>query len=132
IGPTLLVQGARAWCLAGDLAHCGELLAGARTELAAILPPAHSTFGALAVSDAQLALLRGDPTQARQSLLRGVAIFDAAPDRNRLVIRALTMLARTEALLGDLDAAQSHATRAVAQARDAMEGFVHSEWLGSA
>lgn len=54
------------------------------------------------------------------------------PPANSIAIRALTLLARTEQRLGELDAAQSHAQRAVRQARDTKAGFAHSEWLGSA
>jgi tetratricopeptide (TPR) repeat protein len=65
-------------------------------------------------------------------LTKAVAIFDAASDRNRIGIRALALLARTEQQLGDLPAAAQHAQRAVALAREALAGFEHSEWLGSA
>ena len=56
----------------------------------------------------------------------------AATDSNSIAIRALALLARTEQRLGELDAAQSHAQRAVRQARHTKIGFAHSEWLGSA
>jgi serine/threonine-protein kinase len=132
VAPSVLVQGARAWCVEQDLARCAELLAWARAELTAMLPAGHSTFGTLEVGDAQLALARGDLPRARAALRRAVAIFDAAKDRNRQIIRALGLLARTEQQLGDLDAAERHAAQAVAQARAALAGFAHSEWLGSA
>jgi hypothetical protein len=41
-------------------------------------------------------------------------------------------LARTEQQLGELDAAEANAVRAVAQAREAMAGFERSRWLGGA
>jgi hypothetical protein len=61
-----------------------------------------------------------------------VDILDASKNKTRRGFSALTLLARTELQLGDLDAAQAHATQAVAQTRDALGGFAHSEWLGSA
>ena len=97
-----------------------------------ILPAGHSRLGVLEMAQAQLALARGEPAVAHAALERAVAIFDAASDRNNLGIRAVTLLARTEQQLGALDDASAHATRAVAQARAAMGGFAHSEWLGSA
>jgi serine/threonine-protein kinase len=132
VAPTLLVQGARAWCIEHDVARCAELLAFARTELTKMMPAGHSVFGSLELGEAQLALARGDLPNARSALLRAVALFEVARDRNRLGIRALSLLARTEQQLGELDAAERHAAQAVAQAREALGGFAHSEWLGSA
>ncbi len=131
-GATVMAQGARAWCFTNALARCEELLSMARSELTAILPPGHSTFGTLETTQAQLALAHLDLQRARAGLVRAVAIFDAAADRNRIGIRALTLLARTELQLGELDAAEAHAGRAVTQAREAKAGFNHSEWMGSA
>jgi serine/threonine-protein kinase len=125
------VGAAPAWCATRDLVRCAELVAAAGT-LRTILPAGHSRLGVLEMAQAQLALARGEPAVARAALERAMAIFDAASDRNNLGIRALTLLARTEQELGSLDAAHGHATRAVAQARAAMGGFAHSEWLGSA
>ena len=130
--PAIALQGAPAWCAVEDLARCAELLASARAGLSVALPAGHPRLGTLETVQAQLALQRADPSQARVALERAVAIFDAATDSNRAGIRALTLLARTEQQLGALDAAEAHAARAVAQARAALAGFPHSEWLGSA
>jgi serine/threonine-protein kinase len=132
VAPSVLVQGARAWCVERDLARCEELLGAARTALSTMLPPGHSSFAALDVGQAQLALARGEPREARDALLRAVAIFGSADDHSRGVLRALALLARTEQQLGELDAAGRHADEAVAQSRAALAGFAHSEWLGSA
>ena len=131
-GPSMMAQGARAWCFTDDLARCDQLLAAARSELAAVLPAGHSTLGTLEMTVAQLALARADPLQASAGLKRSVAIFEATREKNPFGIRALSLLARTEWQLGELDAAELHAERAVAQARDAMAGFERSQWLGSA
>ena len=131
-GPTLLAQGARAWCYTDHLARCAELLSAARAELAVLLPTGHSVFGTLATTEAQHALARSELPEARARLMRAVAIFDAASDRNPVSIRALTLLARVEQRLGEHAAAQTHAQTAVVRARAAMAGFTHSEWLGSA
>jgi eukaryotic-like serine/threonine-protein kinase len=132
VGASLMVEGARAWCFANELARCEQLLSAARSELTAMLPAGHTAFGALETAFAELALARSDPLHASATLERAVAIYETASEKNPTVIRALTLLARTELQLGERDAAQAHAERAIAQARDAMAGFEHSEWLGSA
>ena len=129
---TIRIQGARAWCDAGDLIRCGEMAAAGQAELVAILAPGHSTIGVVEVAMARVDLARADLARARTRLQRAVTIFDAATDRNRIGYRALTLLARTELQLGEVDAAQAHATQAVDQSRAALGGFAHSEWLGSA
>jgi serine/threonine-protein kinase len=129
---TIRIQGARAWCDTGDLVRCDAMTAAGQSELAAILPPGHSTIGVVDVAMARVDLVRPDLARARTRLQHAVAIFDAASDRNRIGYRALTLLARTELQLGELDAAQAHATQAVDQSRAALGGFAHSEWLGSA
>ena len=131
-GPVIVAQGARAWCFTHQLGRCAELLSAARSELTLALPAGHTTLGTLETTSAQLALARSDPRQARAALNRAVDIFGTARETNLIGIRALTLLARTELQLGDLDAAEAHARRAETQARQALAGFVHSEWLGSA
>ncbi len=126
------LRGAPAWCAMQDLAHCAELLASARSGFTGVLPAGHSRFGVLKMVQAQLDLARADLPQARAGLKQAMAIFDAAGDRTSVGTGALTLLARTEQQLGDLDAADADAARAVIQAREAMAGFAHSEWLGSA
>jgi tetratricopeptide (TPR) repeat protein len=128
----ILAQGARAWCLTHDVERCRELLSSSHSELTRLLPPGHSMFGTLEMAQAELALALGDPPRAQGELKQAVAIFDAASEVNLLVIRALTLLARTELQLGEIVAAQVDATRAVERAREALSGFEHSEWLGSA
>ena len=126
------LQGASAWCATRDLARCAELLDSAQTGFTSLLPAGHPRFANLKIAKAQLALARADPSQARIELKQAVTIFDAATEKNSLGIRALGMLSRTEQQLGDIDSAAAHAARAVAQAREAMAGFEHSQWLGGA
>jgi eukaryotic-like serine/threonine-protein kinase len=128
----IALQGASAWCATQDLAHCAELLTSAQTGFTDLLPAGHPRFANLKIAQAQLALARADFAQARTWLKQAVTIFDAATDKGSIGIRALSMLSRTEQQLGEIDAAEADAARAVAQARDAMVGFEHSEWLGSA
>lgn len=130
--PVFALFGAPAWCATQDLARCADLLSFARSGLTAVLPPGHHRLGTLEMTQAQLALAQGDPRQARARLQQAVAIFDRADEKSRIGIRALTLLARTEHQLGEIDAAAAHADRAAAQARKALGGFAHSEWLGSA
>ena len=129
---SLALQGAPAWCALQELARCAELLSLARTGLFAILPAGHSALATLEMAQGQLALAQTDLLGARTRLQSAVAAFDAAADKNPSRIRALSLLARTEAQLGELDAAHEHSARAVAQARRAMVGFAHSQWLGNA
>lgn len=129
---TIRIQGARAWCDAGELARCADMTSAGQIELASMLPAGHSANGVAEVAMARVDLARADFARARTRLRHAVAIFDAATDRNRLGYRALILLARAELQLGETDAAQAAATQAVAGARRALGGFEHSEWLGSA
>jgi hypothetical protein len=97
-----------------------------------LLPAGHSLRGTLEVAQAQIELARGDFASAYSALTQAVTIFDAAGEVNRIGIRAVTLLARTELRLGEIAAAHAHATQAVTQAQEALSGFDHSEWLGSA
>jgi eukaryotic-like serine/threonine-protein kinase len=126
------LRGAPAWCATQALAHCAELLAEVESGFTGTLPANHFRFGNLKMVQAQLALARADLPQARIGLKQAVAIFDAATDKSSIGIRALCLLSRTEQQLGDIDGAEANAARAVAQAREAMAGFEHSQWLGSA
>jgi eukaryotic-like serine/threonine-protein kinase len=131
-GPSFMAEGALAWCLTKDLVRCNQLLATARSELSAVLPAGHTTLGVLEITFSQLASARSEHQQASAALQRAVAIFEGASEKNPAGVRALALLARSEQQLGKLDAAQVHAERAVAQAREAMAGFEHSHWLGGA
>lgn len=126
------IEGARAWCLTEAMSRCVEMTSKGRDHLTALLPPGHASFGNVALARARVAVALGDLPQARALLLEAVAVFDASGGRSAAGIRALALLARTELQLGDLDAAETHAVRAVAQAGEMLAGFDHSEWLGSA
>ena len=130
---TFALYGAPAYCEAADgLERCASLLALAHDKLRAALPPAHPTFGALALVDAQLALAQTRPEQAREELRHAIAIFDAAPERNPLQVRALALLARTELGLGDAAGAVAHCGQAVARARELSREFAGTAWLAEA
>jgi serine/threonine protein kinase/tetratricopeptide (TPR) repeat protein len=129
---TVQIQGARAWCDAGEVDRCAEMAAAGQTALVATLPPSHSTLGIAEMALARVDLARADAASARVRLQHAIAIFEAAPDRNHIGYRALTLLARAELQLEDFDAAQAHAAQAVEQARATLGGFPHSEWLGTA
>jgi len=122
--------GASAWCAEGDLARCEALLARARPQLEATLPPQHGTLGTLHMEEARLALARHDLTTAREHLLRALSIFEARKEWNPNRLRTMSLLARTELQLGDRAAAADVAIRAVALARAALGGFAQSAWLG--
>jgi serine/threonine protein kinase/tetratricopeptide (TPR) repeat protein len=124
--------GAPTWCAVNDRVRCAAMLADARAGLTRMLPAGHSTFGTLEMTQAQLALTLGDLPAAHNGLRHAVKLFETTSTKSPIGIRALTLLARTEQQLGQLDAAEAHAALAVAQAREALTGFAHSEWLGSA
>jgi eukaryotic-like serine/threonine-protein kinase len=126
------LRGAPAWCATRALERCSELLSSAESGFTATLPANHFRFGILKMVQAQLDLARADLPRARRGLKQAVAIFDAATDKSSIDIQALSLLARTEQQLGELDAAEADAARAVTRARDAMAGFERSRWLGSA
>jgi tetratricopeptide (TPR) repeat protein len=126
------LRGAPAWCAIRDMQGCAELLAGAEAGFNKTLPPTHFRFGALKVAQAQLAAANDDLPRSHALLKQAVALFDAATDQSNIGIGALSLLARTEQQLGELDAAEANAVRAVAQAREAMAGFERSRWLGNA
>ncbi|MEK8029821.1 protein kinase [Ideonella sp. DXS29W] len=131
-GAVLMIQGAQAWCQSGDLTGCERELDWTESRLKAIAPSTSATFSGLAMSRAQLALRRHRPGLAADLLKQAVDGFDAARDQSRMGIRALSLLARTQVQLGDLNAARSTADRAVNEAQASLAGFGHSEWLGSA
>jgi eukaryotic-like serine/threonine-protein kinase len=126
------LRGAPAWCATRALEDCAELLASAESGFSATLPPNHFRFGGLKMAQAQWAAASGDLPRSHALLKQAVAIFDAATDQSNIGIGALALLARTEQQLGQLDAAEADAARAVSQAREAMAGFEHSRWLGGA
>jgi tetratricopeptide (TPR) repeat protein len=126
------LRGAPAWCATRALEGCAELLASAESGFSATLPPNHFRFGGLKMAQAQLAAASDDLPRSHALLKQAVAIFDAATDQSNIGIGALALLARTEQQLGELDAAEANAARAVSQAREAMAGFERSRWLGSA
>ncbi len=125
-------KAAVAWCVAGNIERCEERLKQGREALTKLLPPGHSTFGTMALTAARLALLKGDPEDARQQLQNAVAIYDAAPERNPMKIVVLSTLAGLEQRLGNASRASELSESAVAQARKYSAGLASSDWLGSA
>lgn len=123
---------APAYCASGDLARCDALLQDARERLVASLPPGHATFGSLETVEAQLALARHQPGVAREHLARALAIFRASPDKNPNRLRAAALMATAQLQLGDSRAALEQSVLAVRQAREALDGFSASAWLGEA
>ena len=124
--------GALAWCDTGDLRMCNGLLTTAEQELTQTTKPGRSIFGTLEMRQGQAAWASGDRAAAAAKFRHAIAIFDSAQDKSRNGIRARTLLARVELELGHRDIARSEASRSVAQAREALAGFTHSQWLGGA
>jgi hypothetical protein len=97
-----------------------------------MLPPKHSTIATLEFLAGRGAMIRGDATKARALLLTSVGLYEAAPDKNLGIVRALSALAIVQQQLGDAEGARASAARGVEIARKAATGFEHTEWLGSA
>jgi tetratricopeptide (TPR) repeat protein len=115
-----------------DAASCDAALAIARDEMTAAVPADHGSFGVLETVRAEQALAHGDPDTARAALARALVIFDAANERGASSVKALALLARAEAQLGERESATTHAARAVSRARELMQDLEHSSWLGIA
>lgn len=88
-----LLAAASAACARRDIARCESWLAKAEQVIRAVFPPGYSTFASVEAMRGEIATLRRQRAEAVTHLERAVKMYDAAPDRNLLVIRALSMLA---------------------------------------
>ena len=127
-----LQNSAATLCAAGELVRCEAVLGEAQASMKRSTPAGSAAYGALDVQRAELALKRGDPREARRALLHALEVVGTPAEPGETQIRALALLARIEASLGELAQANKHAAQAVALARNAMVGFDHSRWLGIA
>ena len=84
----------------------------------------------LAYSRGLLALGRGDPARARAELAESTVLFDAAKARLAQNVYALVGLARAEAALGNMAAAEATARRAIALAESMVEKGAPSYLVG--
>ena len=74
---------------------------------------------------------RNEAAAARPWLEESIALFEKAPDRNPIRIRALALLALCLDDLGEPVAARQTAALAVDTARKITAGVSESEWVGS-
>ncbi|MEX1244203.1 MAG: serine/threonine-protein kinase [Thermoanaerobaculia bacterium] len=84
----------------------------------------------LAYSRGLLALGRGDPVRARAELAESTALFESAKARLAQNVHALIGLARAEAALGNMAAAEATARRAIALAESLVEKGAPSYLVG--
>jgi tetratricopeptide (TPR) repeat protein len=119
-------------CQLGRVANCGELLARARADLAAVKPPTDTMFGTLLLREAEFAELSGRSEAARLDLEQAMQVFLGAKERNPMAIRVLASLARLEQRQAQPARAKEHAEQALIWAREASAGFDRSAWLGIA
>lgn len=123
---------AAAQCQLHHWTPCDRRLDDARAKLRPIVPPGRALWGTVEVVAARSSIARGDLRRADQQLRDALALYDAAEDRNVGRVRAIALLARVEAQLGDHAAAQAHAAQALELAQAETAGFPRSEWVGSA
>lgn len=119
-------------CVAENVKRCETLTQRAHDSLVDGLPEKHSAFGTIKVLRGHVAWLKGDRAAARASWIAANDHFATGSDTKIGRIRALAWLARAEASLGDASGAMAHSESAVTIARNSMNGFASSEWLGTA
>ena len=120
------------WCERGDLSECARRLTEAAAMMKEQLPAGHAIYGTLEMEQAQLALARNRPADARQHIESALKIYASAKGVNANEFRVTTLRPGVDLLLGDKDAAREHAADAVGKAREAAKGFSSSAWLGNA
>ncbi len=123
---------AQAFLVTGDFIRCEQYLTGAESSFHKLLPSKHSTFALLETIRGQILLKHQKPKPATEKLQAAIVLFEVAPERNLYILRALSELARAEQMVGNNAAARENATKAVSMAREALNGFSYSEWLGRA
>jgi len=119
-------------CGEDRLGLCSAQLGEARAAFSKLQPADRSGIGTVAFVAGGLALQRHAPELARRQLQQALAQFETLQEWNPTRTRSLTLLARTELELGDLDAANRHAAEAVASARSFAKDLPSSAWLGEA
>jgi tetratricopeptide (TPR) repeat protein len=123
---------ARLKCVRDAEIACTAAIEKARAKFAAFERPAHSSFATFRYLRGVAYMERKDAAAARPWLEESIALFDKAPDRNPLRVRALSLLALCLDDLGQDARARESAALAVATARTMTEGVPESEWVGSA
>jgi serine/threonine-protein kinase len=118
------------YCAIKDLARCETELDNARATLRTVLPANHTYFAALDYLRGSVEFNRGHYAAAREYLQKVLEIFSKTSATGANVMRATSLLARTEARLGNTGAALELAARSVAMARERYTGFPHSGWIG--
>ena len=120
------------WCDSGDVARCASVAELGRRILDPVLPADHWQRVWLLVNDAGLAQAKGNLAAARQHHLAAAAIMAKSKRKTPADAGRVAALAQIEVELGLLAEAAEHAAQAEAIARDGLNGFVHSHWLGVA
>lgn len=124
--------GAPTWCSMGKLDECAQRLHRAGELLHRQLHENNPMWGTFEVELAELDIARGQPDSARSHLHNALAIFQAGSDRNPNALRALALQAELELRAKDIGAANVDATALLSKARDFLDGFHESAWLGRA
>jgi eukaryotic-like serine/threonine-protein kinase len=116
----------------GDLAGAEQRLAEVEPRLAAMLPPAHLAFAALALQRQLLAQARGDAETALTASNRAIAIGEAANVDAYIRMTLLTRRAQLEVQIGRDADAKTDAQRAVDLARQTVPDGTASSIAGQA
>lgn len=127
-----LLTAGRAQQQVGDLQRAEAHLQQVAMSIGTTAPPGHIAHGGLRLQQGSLAAARGELDQARELLRHAAAIWQATGPRLCGRILVLIRLAEVHSRLGEQAAALARAEEALALARQAAGGFVHSYRVGIA
>jgi hypothetical protein len=123
---------ARVKCLRDAEIACIAAIEKARARFDGFERPAHSVFATFKYMRGVSFMERKEAAAARPWLEESIRLFDKAPDRNPMRVRALALLALCLDDLGQGAKARETAALAVDTARRMTAGVPESEWVGSA
>jgi tetratricopeptide (TPR) repeat protein len=123
---------ARVKCLRDAEIACIAAIDQARARFDGFERPAHSVFATFKYLRGVSFMERKEAAAARPWLEESIRLFDKAPDRNPMRVRALALLALCLDDLGQGAKARETAALAVDTARRMTAGVPESEWVGSA
>ncbi|MEO8936064.1 MAG: hypothetical protein ABI277_09260 [Burkholderiaceae bacterium] len=110
------IEGARAWCMTEEFSRCVEMMSTGRSELKALLPPGHTSFGNVALAQARDALAEFDHSEWLGSALVAQRMVQKARGQSTAAE------ASWQAALAELQAAAGDTATATIEARTLLAG----------